>query len=213
MRRLVIEQDTGSVLTLRTEGLQALGYREIAASVSDAALKGDLEDFLFFVCNYVDEGKPVKPGETMAYGYWLTKFEERDANTLEVWEYNSKATEFVSGASLTLGYWHEQHATCRKFGAAFEPPRPDRLTVISKGVLEGLPVQGVRYPSPEPMSGWWITTDLYDGDTKSLQREHTYHITAARPDLAKYLALPPGFRFDLGVREDVWKDEKVAANK
>ena len=73
-----------------------------------------------------------------------------------------------------------------------------------------MPVQGVRYPSPDPMSGWWITTDQYDGDINSLKREHTSHVTAARPDLAKYLALPTGFRFDLSGREDVWLDEKVS---
>jgi len=61
------------------------------------------------------------------------------------------------------------------------------------------------------MSGWWITTKLYDGDVKSLKHEHTYHVTAARPDLAKYLALPDGFRFDLSRIEDVWRDEKVRA--
>ena len=59
------------------------------------------------------------------------------------------------------------------------------------------------------MSGWWITTDLYNGDIQTLRREHTYHVTAGRPDLAKYLALPEGFRFNLSVAEEVWLDEKV----
>ncbi|MBV8206703.1 MAG: hypothetical protein JO041_07915 [Acidobacteria bacterium] len=213
MRKLVIEQRVGSALTLRTEGLDALGHPEIAASVKDEGLKGDLEDFLFFICRYVEGANRLGPGETLAYGYWLTRFEERDGKTLEVWEYNSNATQFVKGASLTLDYWHQQHATCLRYGTRFEPPRPDKLTVLSKGVLEGLPVQGVRYLSPEPMSGWWITTDQYDGNVKSLQREHTYHLTAARPELAKYLALPHGFRFDLSTGDDVWKDDRVAANR
>jgi hypothetical protein len=37
-----------------------------------------------------------------------------------------------------------------------------------------------------------------------------YHLTAARPDLARYLALPFGFRFDQASGEDVWFDEQVA---
>jgi hypothetical protein len=77
-------------------------------------------------------------------------------------------------------------------------------------VLQGDVVQGVRYPSPEHMSGWWITTDRYDGDIRSLTQEHLYHLTAARPDLARYLALPFGFRFDQASGEDVWFDEQVA---
>jgi hypothetical protein len=59
------------------------------------------------------------------------------------------------------------------------------------------------------MSGWWITTDLYDGDVKSLRNEHTYRLIATRPELAKYLALPDGFRFNLPVVEEVWFDENV----
>jgi hypothetical protein len=76
--------------------------------------------------------------------------------------------------------------------------------------LQGDAVQGVRYPSPEHMSGWWITTDRYDGDIRSLTQEHLYHLTAARPDLARCLALPFGFRFDQASGEDVWFDEQVA---
>ena len=47
------------------------------------------------------------------------------------------------------------------------------------------------------MSGWWLITEKYDGNIESLKHEHTYHVTAARPDLASFLALPYGFRFDL----------------
>ena len=57
-------------------------------------------------------------------------------------------------------------------------------------------VQGVRYPSPPHMSGWWITTDLYDDDITSLKTVHACHVTAVRPEQARYLALPPGWRFD-----------------
>jgi hypothetical protein len=62
------------------------------------------------------------------------------------------------------------------------------------------------------MSGWWITTDRYDGNVTSLKQEHLYHVTARRPDLAPYIALPYGFRFDFAAREDVWFDEGVLAN-
>jgi hypothetical protein len=82
--------------------------------------------------------------------------------------------------------------------------------MVSKGVLEGEAVQGVRYPSPSHMSGWWITTDQYDGNAKSLSREHIYHLTHARPDLAKYIALSFGFCFNLEDGERVYFDQEVA---
>jgi hypothetical protein len=46
------------------------------------------------------------------------------------------------------------------------------------------------------MSGWWLTTDRFDGDPASLRGEHVHGVCSVRPDLGSYLALPPGWRFD-----------------
>lgn len=203
-------QHTDRQFIVCTEGLKAFGHLEISV-LADVDLIEESERFLKHVSDYVSSSaKQIKQGETMVYGYWLVKFQggEREDH-LETWEYTPDASDFVRGADLTLSYWRDQHFVCDQYGAAFRPPRPDKLTVISAGVIEGLPVQGIRYPSPDQMSGWWITTDLYDGNIETLRHEHTYHITAVRPDLAKYLALPDGFRFNLAVAEDVWFDEKV----
>lgn len=201
-------------LTVATQRLVEIGHPELRVEVGTPSLLNEGESFLRFVTDYLLRGeKTLRPGETLTYGYWLTKFESLSPDVLEVWEYNAEATEFVKGASLALTYWRDQHSVCRKYGAEFQPPRPDLLTVVSEGVLEGRTVQGVRYSSPEGMSGWWITTDLYDGDVSTLKHEHTYHVTAVRPDLAKFLALPVGFRYDLSIHEDVWFDRGVLANK
>ena len=212
MIKLIAEKQDESQFTVRTVGLVSSGHSELRADVHDSKLLRGTEEFLRFVAKYLTtSGKRIRLGETMPYGYWLVKFQDGGSHTFETWEYNAAGTEFVKGANLTVRYWRDQHLLCRQHAAEFRPPRPDKLTVVSKGVLEGLPVQGVRYPSPDHMSGWWITTDQYDGNINSLKREHTYHVTAARPDLAKYLALPEGFRFNLSTREDVWFDEKVAS--
>lgn len=114
------------------------------------------------------------------------------------------------GADLSLwANWRDQHRICSIHGAEFEPPRPDKLTAISAGVLEGLPVQGVRYPWQEHMSGWLLVTSQWDQDVKSLTNHHTYHVTSTRPDLAQFIALPTGFRFDLNSGQKVWFDEEV----
>ena len=212
MIRLVTEKQSDSRPSIRTLGLASVGHLEFRAEVLDPELMGEAEEFLNYVTHYVTtSGKRIGPGETMAYGYWLVKFERADDNTLETWEYKADASDFVKGANLTLRYWRDQHIICKLHEAEFRPPRPDKLTVVSAGVLEGAPVEGVRYPSPDHMSGWWITTDQYNGDIKTLKHQHTYHVTAARPELAKYLALPDGFRFNLSGVEDVWLDEKVAS--
>jgi len=197
-------------LVAKTEGLRSHSKPELQAEVSTPDLVQPAKDYLLFVADYLlKSGNTLRAGETLAYGYWLTKFQSLTPDLLEVWEYDAEATHFQKGVSLTLSYWRDQHCVCGRFEAEFQPPRPDQLTVISGGVLEGLPVQGIRYPAPEHMSGWWITTDLYNGDVSTLKHEHTYHVTAKRPDLAKFMALPRGFRYDLATHEDVWFDEKT----
>jgi hypothetical protein len=197
-------------VSAHTNGLKAIGHPELWVEVSSSDLRIEAEQFLRCISDYVVQcGVNLSSDETVSYGYWLTKFKEQTPDTLETWELDSTATEYVKGASLTLQYWKDQHLVCQQLGAAFEPPRGDQLSMISKGVFEGLPVQGVRYASPDHMSGWWISTDQYDGNIKSMRQEHTYHVTCARPDLAKYLALPPGYRFDLSSFEDIWFDEQI----
>lgn len=65
-------------------------------------------------------------------------------------------------------------------------------------------------PVIEHMSGWWFTTDLYDGNIRSLKTTHMYHVSVARPDVAPYVSLHFGYRFDLDEQDDVWFDEQAA---
>lgn len=200
-------------LILETRGLANHSYPELRVSLKTPVLAEQGEAFLGFVSQYLTQSKTrIKPGETLAYGYWLVKFELGDDGVLEVFEYNADAISFTKGAELTLTYWRDQHAICDELRANFDPPRPDRKVAISAGVYEGDPVEGVRYPSPEHMSGWWLTTNRYDGNVASLEVVHLYHVTAARPDLARYLALPFGFRFHTSKTQatNIWFDEKVA---
>ena len=104
-----------------------------------------------------------------------------------------------------------QREVCRQHGAPFRPPAQDQLCAVSVGVYDGDAVQGVRYVAPEHMSGWYLTTDRYNGDHRSLVVEHVSHVAQRRPDIAPFLALPPGFRFDVTpVSAEAWYDEDVA---
>jgi hypothetical protein len=44
-----------------------------------------------------------------------------------------------------------------------------------------------------------------------MRNEHLYHVTSRRPDLARYVVLPFGFRLDLSNGERVWLDQEVLA--
>jgi len=199
-------------LTARTVGLCDQGLSEVSVVVEDERLVDEAVALLRHVLAYLTTPNiAVHSEETMTYGYWLLKFRLDRQGNFELWEYNPVATDFQRGATVALRHWRDRHEVCERYRAEFTPPRPDRLVVVSVGVDEGDPVQGVRYPSPAHMSGWWITTDRHDGDSNSLRPEHLYHLTAARPNLARYLALPPGYRFDTTQGEDVWFESEVAS--
>ena len=197
---------------LATSGLARISHPEIRVIVPDLRNAAWYEQLLRFLAAYVsDSNVGFKSGETVAYGYWLLQMRAASSGDLEIWERTLDGTDFTAGASLAVKFWSDQRRVCETASAAFEPPRPDLLAAISKGVLEGHPVEGVRYPSPAHMSGWWFFTDQYSGDVSQITTTHLIHISNARQDLARYFALPPGFRFSQRAGGDVWFDEEVAA--
>lgn len=206
--KVIIEQTD---LVGVTKGLDEYGCPDIKISVDDETLREEIRPFLLYLVRYVIEGGiKINSNETMPYGYWLVRFRALTESLLEVWEYNKSATEFVRGGNLTLRYFKEQFAMCRKYKSEFMPPRPDKKVAVSEGVLEGDLVEGVRYVAPEHMSGWYITTDRYNGDFRTLKVIHLYCLSDARPDLVSYFALSPGFRFcQIGNKNEVWFDKDV----
>lgn len=200
--------EAGADLTLKTEGLmERFGY-EISVTINTPALKEGAIEFIELVTRYVESGFKIASDETLGYGCWVTKMYLNDRRELMFFEQVPRTGAYVPGISTTLQLWAEQHMTCEKTGVDYSAPSFDQMIVISPGVIEGDPAEGVRYPSPEHMSGWWVTTDRYDGDTKSLLTVHIQHLAVNRPDLVKYLGLPFGYRFH-GPSDDVWLDEKI----
>lgn len=182
-------------LTVGTSGLRGPAGEEISATVHDASLTEACREFILYVADYIRSGHPIAAGETLSYGYWITKAVETEHGVMSFWEYAAGASDFVPGVSQTVRFWSDQHSVCELAKSVFLPPQGNQLVVISDGVMQGKAVQGVRYPSPTHMSGWWITSDCYNGDLATLKTIHAYHLTATRPDLARYLALSNGFRF------------------
>ena len=58
------------------------------------------------------------------------------------------------------------------------------------------------------MTGWYLTSNSYNGDINTLIVEPIYYLLKERPELAKMLALPSGYRFYLDqLGEDIWLDD------
>ena len=104
-----------------------------------------------------------------------------------------------------------QKKCCENYGSPHLPCESNQLVVVCNGVLKGkTQIEGVRYPSPIHMTGWWLTTDDYDGNVDSLKNIHYKHIVKQLPQIAIYLGLPYGYRFLLGGdKEHVWFDENI----
>lgn len=197
---------------LVTDGLARLGHAELALQVRDPGIIPEGEELLQYLAGYLRTGQErLRDGETISYGYWLLKVRSTAEGILEILERTPDGDSFVVGASQALSYWRDQHRICEEAGAIFTPPRPDVLAAVAKGVMDGEPVEGVRYPSPQHMSGWWFFTDRYKGDINTVKTEHLYHVTAARADLAPFIALPAGYRFSQKADSRMWFDPAVAS--
>jgi hypothetical protein len=184
---------------IRTRGLAAFGLPEMYLSVPVPALDQASRALLQTLGSYaLSHQKPLGVGHKISHGYWILTLRPRADGGLDIYESAPEGRDFVQGAQLTLRYWIEQSEACRNAGADFSPPQPDQKAAVSVGVLEGdLPVWGSRYPAPAHMSGWYLTAERFSGDVKDLRVEHLHHVTTRRPDLARFLALPAGFRFEV----------------
>jgi hypothetical protein len=166
-----------------------------------SCVESHARELLLVLERYQREGhRRIGPGETIGHGYWILRAERaqygNNPAALELFEKTSDGKGWVRGAALTLRYWAEQHAICEKAGAPFTHPEPDELVALSRDVLSGaMPVVGVRYEMSGKMSGWIINSAGYQGSYKTLRTEHMYHLTHLRPDIAKFIALPVGYRF------------------
>jgi hypothetical protein len=75
--------------------------------------------------------------------------------------------------------------------------------------MDGQPINGLRH-RPEPgTSGWfiWAGGEIDQSDDSFFAPVHVAHLERRFPDLVRYLALPPGWRFQVAPgHEDVWYD-------
>lgn len=205
--------------TVETVDLPASGQHDLLISVDDVTYLAAAERLARFMVEYQRQfGIRIEPNQTAAYGFWTIKFVPQHSGVLEIWEVKSESEShlFVPGANRTLRYWCQQEELCTRMGTTMSPPHASDRAAVSQGVLEGtLAVEGVRYPSNKPNSGWYLTTDLYDGDYRSMRVIHLEHLISARPELLPLIALPSGFRFEVRTKTqpDVWFDDEVASSE
>jgi len=105
-----------------------------------------------------------------------------------------------------------QRAICENYKTNFLESPPYLKVGISKNVKDGaLPINGVRYHPEGDTTGWYLWGgEEFSEDPDFFIPLHVAHIDDCNPLIAKYLGLPPGWRFLVtDDYEDVWFDEEV----
>ena len=89
----------------------------------------------------------------------------------------------------------------------------DKLGIAIETIGQ-LPINGLRHSPENGTCGWYIWCGEELGkDTDFFKPLHVSHIENYIPEIKKYLALPPGYRFLVaGDYEDVWYDPNLVCD-
>jgi len=163
---------------------------------------------LYFMIDYIlNESPKIQNNETISYGLWLLKF-VRNNEYYEIYELDDEFKSWQEGADNAIYYIEQQKLVCKEEGAEFKVPLFVQNIAITAGVLEGLRVQGIRYNEPEHMCGWYLTTSDYDGNIRNMKVVSLQALVVGRKDLLQFLALPPGFIFEI-TENDTYRVSKA----
>lgn len=191
-----------------TEGLSSFINKEIRVLIGNHE-QDDYINVIKYIVDYIIDNKTIiSDNQTIAYYSWLLQFRSIDKNYFELYEATLNGEDLVEGCDISISIIGSQSEVCANYDLIPLFPNFSQNIVISKGVYEGKDIEAIRYESPEHMCGWWLITDDYDDNTKSLMNVHYYDVVFKRRDIIKYLALPFGYRFLMENNEvEVFLDE------
>jgi len=194
-------------LYVKTKELDSYITKEIRTAIGQDQPENYIE-VIKYIIDYIIDSKPIiSENQNIGYYSWLLQFRQNEDNCYDIYEANSDGSGFNKGCDTAISIVRSQSETCSYYGLVPQFPNFNQMVVISKGVYEGNDIEGIRYESPDHMSGWWLITDDYNDDIKSLKTVHYSHVAFARPDILKYLAIPFGYRFlmengNIGISKD-----------
>jgi hypothetical protein len=114
---------------------------------------------------------------------------------------------FSFNRDLWDNYVEQQKVLCKKLNVAWIETEPNQVIGLADNI-NLLPVHGLRHPIESNSCGWYIWTHDYSDDPNFFKPIHAVHLIDNKPDLLRYLGLPPGYRFliDNAGYEDIWYD-------
>lgn len=163
----------------------------------------------FFWDNETKDGEIVS--ETIfEWGNPYINFEINELN-LKLWrEYLTTGEYRLKDFNIWNSHIQRQKEICTKYKVDWRPVNPKHKIGISDN-LDSEPIHGLRHSPDKGTTGWFIWTGEYSADTDFFKPVHAVHLLERRPDLIKYLGLPPGHRFlvDSKGYEDIWEDKEL----
>lgn len=103
-----------------------------------------------------------------------------------------------------------QKLICQKYQSKWNPINKDLMVGVSTEIFSD-PINGLRHPSENGTTGWFIWSGEYSSADVFFKPMCAEHLLQKRPQIIKYLGLDVGFRFlaDKNGHEDVWFDEAI----
>ncbi len=111
---------------------------------------------------------------------------------------------------MALSIESQQRLLCARFGVDYWELQPSAKVGIARNVKIAEVVHGLRHPPAGDTTGWYIWSGELEASADFFIPLHHVHLDEWRPDVRRFLAMPPGWRF-LVARdyEDVWFDESL----
>ncbi|PRA94539.1 hypothetical protein CQ046_22395 [Chryseobacterium sp. MYb7] len=197
-------------LYVETKELYSYISKEIRVTIGNNQPENYIE-VIKYIIDYIVDSKPIiSENQNIGYYSWLLQFRlDEEENYYDLYEANSDGSDFNKGCDTAISVVRKQSEICWQQNLIPFFPNFNQSVVISDGVYEGKDVEGIRYDSPHDESGWYLITDDYNDNIKSLKMVHFYHVAFARPDVLKYLAIPFGHRFIMEEGNiEIYKDEE-----
>ena len=102
----------------------------------------------------------------------------------------------------------EQERICREHGVECVPPLAHMKVGMARNTAAGVfPIHGLRHPPTDDTTGWFIWAGEYSEEVDFFEPVHAGHLAELCPSAARFLALPPGWRFLTAPdHDDAWSD-------
>lgn len=104
-----------------------------------------------------------------------------------------------------------QKKMCEEYDASFVASSLESKIGFARSTKGKFPINGLRHPVAGDTNGWYIWCgENFSDDSEFFAPIHASHFYEEYPEVARFLGLPPGYRFLFAPNcVDVWFDESL----